>query len=130
MQIQPVTAGIADSLGLKKAEGAMVDEPQAGSPAAKAGIQSGDVITAVNGTPVKDARDLARTIGMMAPDCAVKLDILRQGEARVVTVTLAQMPNVIGSRNQSDYEAAHCYRHRNQGRHFPTGALQQPHHHQ
>ncbi len=80
VQIQPVTAGIADSLGLKKAEGAMVDEPQSGSPAAKAGIQSGDVITAVNGTPVKDARELARTIGMMAPDASVKLDIIRQGE--------------------------------------------------
>ena len=57
----------------------MVDEPQSGSPAAKAGIKSGDVITAVNGTPVKDARDLARTIGMMAPDSAVKLDITPQG---------------------------------------------------
>ena len=93
VQIQPVTAGIADSLGLKKAEGAMVDEPQSGSPAAKAGIKSGDVITAVNGTPVKDARDLARTIGMMAPDSAVKLDIIRQGEPKTVSVTLAQMPN-------------------------------------
>ena len=40
VQIQPVTAGIADSLGLKKAEGAMVDEPQDGSPAAKAGIEA------------------------------------------------------------------------------------------
>ncbi len=78
---------------LKKAEGAMVDEPQSGSPAAKAGIKSGDVITAVNGTPVKDARDLARTIGMMAPDSAVKLDIVRQGEQKTVSLTLAQMPN-------------------------------------
>ena len=68
VQIQPVTADIADSLGLKKAAGAMVDEPQSGSPAAKAGIESGDVITAVNGAPVKDAREFARTIGMMAPD--------------------------------------------------------------
>ncbi len=93
VQIQPVTTGIADSLGLKKAEGAMVDEPQSGSPAAKAGIKSGDVITAVNGTPVKDARDLARTIGMMAPDAAVKLDIIRQGSPQTVSVTLAQMPN-------------------------------------
>jgi serine protease Do len=93
VQIQPVTAGIADSLGLKKAEGAMVDEPQSGSPAAKAGVKSGDVITAVNGTPVKDARDLARTIGMMAPDSAVKLDIMRQGEPQTVSLTLAQMPN-------------------------------------
>jgi serine protease Do len=93
VQIQPVTAGIADSLGLKKAEGAMVDEPQSGSPAAKAGIKSGDVITAVNGTPVKDARDLARTIGMMAPDTTVKLDIVSQGETKTVSLTLAQMPN-------------------------------------
>ena len=93
VQIQPVTADIADSLGLKKAEGAMVDQPQSDSPAAKAGIQSGDVITAVNGTPVKDARDLARTIGMMAPDSSVKLDIIRQGEQKTVALTLAQMPN-------------------------------------
>jgi serine protease Do len=93
VQIQPVTAGIADSLGLKKAEGAMVDEPQSGSPAAKAGIQSGDVITAVNGTPVKDARELARTIGMMAPDSSIKLDLIRQGEQKTVSLTLAQMPS-------------------------------------
>ncbi len=93
VQIQPVTAGIADSLGLKKVEGALVDSAQDGSPAAKAGVQSGDVITAVNGTSVKDARDLARTIGMLPPNSLVKLDILRQGGAKVVTVTLAQMPN-------------------------------------
>src|SRR5690606_29901821 len=46
VQIQPVTQDIADSLGLKKAEGALVAEPQRGSPADKAGIESGDVITA------------------------------------------------------------------------------------
>jgi len=93
VQIQPVTAGIADSLGLKRAAGAMVDAPQNGSPAANAGIESGDIITAVNGTPVKDARDLARTVGMMAPDSSVKLDIIRKGETRTVALTLAQMPN-------------------------------------
>jgi len=93
VQIQPVTAGIADSLGMKKAEGAMVDAPQNGSPAAKAGIESGDVITAVNGTLVKDARDLARTIATMSPDSSVKLDIIRQGEPRTMSLTLAQMPN-------------------------------------
>jgi serine protease Do len=93
VQIQPVTAEIADSLGLKKAAGALVAEPQSGSPAAKAGIKSGDVITAVNGTLVKDARELARTIGMMAPDSSVKLDIVRNGEPRSITVTLAQVPN-------------------------------------
>src|SRR5215813_428854 len=73
VQIQPVTPEIADSLGLKKAEGALVAEPQANGPAAAAGIESGDVITAVNGENVKDARELARTIGGIAPGTAVKL---------------------------------------------------------
>ena len=93
VQIQPVTAEIADSLGMKKAEGAMVAEPQAGSPAAKAGIEAGDVITTVNDKAVKDARELARTIGEMAPDTSVKLDILRKGENKTLTVTLGQVPN-------------------------------------
>src|SRR6202171_6043775 len=56
VQIPPVTADIADSLGLKKAEGALVAEPQPNGPAAKAGIESGDVITAVNGETVKAVR--------------------------------------------------------------------------
>ncbi len=93
VQIQPVTAGIADSLGLKGAAGAIVDSAQPGGPGARAGLQAGDVITAVNNEHVKDARDLARMIAMAAPDSAVKLDIVRQGEARTVSVTLARMPN-------------------------------------
>ncbi len=93
VQIQPVTATIADSLGMKKAEGALVAEPQDGSPAAKAGILSGDVITAVNGTPVKDARELARTIGTIAPNATVKLDLIRGGQAKTISLTLAEMPN-------------------------------------
>ena len=93
VQIQPMTAGIADSLGMKKAEGAMVDQSQADSPAANAGIESGDVITAVNGTPVKDARDLARKIAMMVPNTSVKMDIWRKGAAKTLTLTLGEMPN-------------------------------------
>ena len=103
VQIQPVTAGIAESLGMKKAEGAMVDEPQADSPAAKAGIESGDVITAVNGTPVKDARDLARTIAMMAPNTSVKLDILRKGEAK--TLTRDARPNAERAASEGRYRS-------------------------
>ena len=99
--------GIAESLGMKKAEGAMVDEPQSGSPAAKAGIKSGDVITAVNGTPVKDARDLARTIGMMAPNSSVKLDILRDGAVKTMTLTLARMPNEQQARGEHRKRDAH-----------------------
>jgi serine protease Do len=93
VQLQPVTTGIADSLGMKKAGGALVDEPQADSPAAKAGIKSGDVIVAVNGTSIKDARELARTIGMMPPNTSVKLDVLRNGGVSTLTATLSQMPN-------------------------------------
>jgi serine protease Do len=92
VQVQPVTAEIADSLGLKQARGAIVDNPQQGSPAAKAGIEAGDVITSVNGTALKDSRDLARTIGMMAPGASVKLDVIHKGESRTVTVSIGEMP--------------------------------------
>jgi serine protease Do len=81
VQIQPVSADIAESLGMRGSEGALVAEPQAGGPAAKAGMQSGDVITAVNGHAVKDARDLARQIG-----------VWRRGEEKSVSLTLAEMP--------------------------------------
>lgn len=93
VQIQPVTADIAESLGLKKVEGAMVDQPQPGSPAAKAGIAAGDVITAANGTPVKDSRGPARTIGMMAPDTSVKLSVVHGREVKTINLTLDKMPN-------------------------------------
>jgi serine protease Do len=93
VKVQPVTTGIADSLGMKKAEGAMVDEPQIGSPAAKAGVQSGDVVTGLNGTPVKDSRDLARKVAAFAPGSSVELDILRNGQSKTLTVALGQLPN-------------------------------------
>src|SRR6202142_1246481 len=102
VQIQPVTADIADSLGLKKAEGALVAEPQANGPAAKAGIESGDVITAVNGEAVKDARELARTIGGLAPGNAVKLNVLHKGQDKVVNLTLGQLPNTIEAKADND----------------------------
>ena len=93
VQVQPVTDSIADSLGLKKAEGALVAEAQPDTPAAQAGIQPGDVITAVNGNTVKDSRSLAREISAMTPGSSAKLDILRKGESKTISVTLATMPN-------------------------------------
>jgi serine protease Do len=92
VQIQPVTGDIAESLGLKTAEGALVAEPQSGSPAAKAGIKAGDVILSVNGERVKDARELARKISAMAPGTAIKLGIYRDGKQDTLNLTLGELP--------------------------------------
>jgi serine protease Do len=93
VQIQPVTTDIADSLGLKRAEGAIVDAPQPGSPAAKAGIEPGDVITAVNAIPVKDSRDLVRKVSAVAPGTSLRLDITRKGQNKTVSLVVGQMPD-------------------------------------
>jgi serine protease Do len=93
VQIQAVTPDIADSLGLKQATGALVSEPQKDSPAAKAGIASGDVITSVNDTAVHDPRELARKIGTMVPGTSVKLEVIHSGQSKTVTLTLGTLPN-------------------------------------
>ena len=92
VQIQPVTTNIAESLGMKEDKGALVAEPFTDSPAAKAGILSGDVITALNGQSVNDIRDLAKQIGDMAPGGTVKLTIWRKGEEKTISLTLGEMP--------------------------------------
>ncbi len=91
VQIQPVTAEVADSLNLPEAKGALITEPQPDSPAAKAGLRSGDVITRVDGKPVKDSRDLAKQIGAIAPNSSVALTVVRDGAERTVDLKLGQM---------------------------------------
>src|SRR5947199_4109347 len=92
VQIQPVTADIADSLGMRNARGALVAEPQSGSPADKAGIKAGDVIVSVNGEAVNDARDLARKISGLAPKSSVKLTVISKGAEKTITLTLGELP--------------------------------------
>jgi serine protease Do len=106
VQIQPVTPDIAESLGLKKAAGALVSEPQPNSPAAKAGIESGDVILSVDGATVADARELARRIGTMAPGSTVKLGMLHQGQEKTVTLTLGTLPNEKAASKTQDNQHA------------------------
>jgi len=106
VQIQPVTPEIAENLGLKKVAGALVAEPQANSPAVKAGIGSGDVITSVNDRPVRDARELARTIGSMAPGDSVKLNVLQKGQDKTVNVTLGELPNAKEAKTSDRNERA------------------------
>jgi len=92
VQIQPVTQDIADSLGLSEASGALVVAPQAGSPGEEAGIKQGDVVTAVNGDPVRDPRDLARRIAAFAPNTTVDVALWRDGKAIEVKVKLGELP--------------------------------------
>jgi serine protease Do len=100
VSVQPVTPEIADSLGLKKTEGALVAEPQQGGPAAKAGIEAGDIIMSVNGIAIKDSRDLAKRIGGMGPGSTVRLVVLHKGAEKTVALTLGELPNVRESRNE------------------------------
>jgi serine protease Do len=93
VQIQPVTEDIAQSLGLDEARGALISEPQAGGPGAKAGLKPGDVITKVDGKMVADARDLARIIGAMAPDTRAELTVIRAGRESTMRVALGALPD-------------------------------------
>jgi serine protease Do len=90
-------------MGLKKAEGALIADPQKDGPAAKAGLESGDIITAANGQPVKDARELARIIGGFAPGSTAKLDVLHKGRSKVVSLTLGELPT--GQQAKAETEA-------------------------
>ncbi|MBI4757353.1 MAG: DegQ family serine endoprotease [Betaproteobacteria bacterium] len=91
VSIQPVSRELAETFGLDKAAGALVAAVEPGSPAEKAGIQSGDIILAVNGTRVDDAVDLPRVIGGMRPGEVVNLKLWRQKASRDVKLTLAEL---------------------------------------
>jgi len=88
--IQPVTSDIARSLGLAQVRGALVNSVQAGSPADKAGVQRGDVITAVNGETIKNGNELRNEVSQLLPGTSVKLSLLRDGKEQSVNVTLAE----------------------------------------
>jgi serine protease Do len=104
VQIQPVTKDIADSLGLKNTDGALVAEPSPNSPAVKAGIKSGDLIVAVNGERIANARELTRRIGSMSPGNSVKLTLLKGGSERTVNLTLGELPAQAGLDRRSGGE--------------------------
>ncbi len=89
VQIQPMTEDIADSLGLKSASGAIVDKVMPSTPAAEAGLKTGDVITKMNGQKIDDAADLTRQIGALKPGAAIELTYLRGGAEKTAEVKLA-----------------------------------------
>ncbi|MGA7197252.1 MAG: trypsin-like peptidase domain-containing protein [Roseiarcus sp.] len=89
VQVQSVGPDLAEGLGLKAAAGAIVDETLPGSPAAAAGLKSGDVITAVNGQPLRDAADLTLRIGSLKPGDKITLSFLHNGVQQSAEATLA-----------------------------------------
>jgi serine protease Do len=93
IKYQPVTADIAESLGLEKAQGALISDLTTGSPALKAGLKSGDTILKVDGTIIVDGHDLAKVIAHAAPGNKVELSIIRGGKPMTIVVTLDTMPN-------------------------------------
>ena len=90
--IQSVTPELAESFGLKKPEGALVSSVEKGTPADKAGLQSGDIIVAVNGRNVEQAGDLARAIGDTRPGTKVDLRVWRKGAIRDMSASVAEAP--------------------------------------
>jgi len=88
--IQNVSRDLADSLGLAKAEGAAVSNVEEGSPAAKAGLEVGDVILKIDGRAVEGSADLSRTIRAIKPGNKVNLAVWRGGKPRDLTVTVAE----------------------------------------
>jgi serine protease Do len=91
VEIQPVSEDIADSLGIKAASGALVSKAQPDSPAAAAGVKTGDVITTVNGESVADPKELARKIALLGPKATAELGVIRNGAAQTISVKLGAM---------------------------------------
>ena len=105
VEIQPVTPAIADALGLTNAEGALVAQLEPNSPAAKGGIETGDVITSVNGQAVTDSRDLARRIAAIAPGTSTKIGVFRYGQEKTIIVTLGELPRTSAKPKAEEKEA-------------------------
>jgi serine protease Do len=93
VQIQPVTAEIADSLGLKSNKGALVAEAQPNSPASSAGIKSGDVILGIDGDRIDGPRDLARRVAALGPGKKADLIYWHDGSEKTTSVKLGSLPD-------------------------------------
>lgn len=107
VMIQPVSEDLAESFGMENAIGALIADLDPEGPAAKGGLQAGDVILAVNGEEVERSSTLPRLIGRGAPGTEVELTLMRDGEEMTESVELGswpdaeQQPAQAGSNNQA-----------------------------
>jgi serine protease Do len=91
VEISTVTRDLADSLGLPRAEGAVVGKVEDDSPAAKAGLESGDVVLKIDGKAVEGSPDLSRTIRAMRPGTKINLSVWRAGKVRDIPVVVGEL---------------------------------------
>ncbi len=92
VQVQSLDPEVAKSLGLSDTGGVVLAKVTEGSPAAKAGLKDGDILTAVGGKPVKEARDLQRLVAGMQRGKPMELTVLRDGATKVFSVVIAEQP--------------------------------------
>jgi serine protease Do len=89
VQIDAVTEDVAEAIGLGKARGALVRRIEPGSPAAKAGLEPGDVIVRLNQTEIERVNDLPRLVGALKPGSSANLGIVRRGQAKTLPIQIA-----------------------------------------
>ena len=105
VQIGQVTKEVAESIGLGKALGALVSGVEAGSPADKAGLEAGDIITRFDGKPIEKSSDLPRLVGNTKPGNKVSMTVFRRGGSKELTVTVAELePEKVAQRSSEPGE--------------------------
>jgi serine protease Do len=93
VQIQPVTEIVVESLGLKEQQGALVASVVPGSPADRAGIETGDVIVRMNGEDLDDLKDLPKLVAKTEAGSEATLEVRRQGKTHELEVEIGRMPS-------------------------------------
>lgn len=91
VQIGEVTKDVAESLGLVKAQGAMVQRVEPGGPAEKGGVEAGDIILKFNGTTIEKPSDLPRMVGSVKPGTRATVNVWRKGSARDIALTVVEL---------------------------------------
>ncbi|ASU41502.1 serine peptidase [Herbaspirillum sp. meg3] len=91
VQIGEVTKDVAESLGLAKAQGAMVQRVEPGGPADKGGLEAGDIILKFNGATIEKPSDLPRMVGNIKPGSRATVNVWRKGSARDVSLTVVEL---------------------------------------
>nr|WP_243457690.1 DegQ family serine endoprotease [Ottowia testudinis] len=99
VQIAEVTRDVAESIGLGKPQGALVRSVESGSPAEKAGVEAGDIITRFEGKTIDKASDLPRLVGNAKPGTRSGITVFRRGQSRDLSITVAELePDQAASR--------------------------------